>query len=104
MANAATGNLFYIDNVPKSISVKNLRVVGIIVYCTHATQAAYVEIGDDNSGTSYPTVLTFAVAAADQYAHIDLGNTPLVFPNGLRVKTLNNGIITLILDKTTGNS
>lgn len=98
MANASTGNMYFIDTAPLSINVKQSKIAGILVHCTHASSSAVIVLADNNSGTSYPTIISFEVAAANEFEYISFP-TPLVFPNGIRVKTLTDATITLVLEK-----
>ena len=101
MANAASGNMYFIDTASTSLPIKNVRVMGILVHCTHASTAAVIQLADDNSGRSYPVIVDFEVPAANDYALLDFSTMPMVFPTGIRIKTLTNASLTLILDKNT---
>lgn len=100
MANASAGNLYFFDTASASLDVKNVRIVSILVHCTHATNAAVITLGDNNSGTSYPTLIDFEVPAANDFELLKFDDNPLVFPNGLRVKTLTNCTITVVYKTT----
>lgn len=100
MANIRNANTWYVDTSDASLSVTNIRVMGIIL--TGAGSTSVLTLGDDNSADSYPTKLTLSVAA-NTTQQIRLEDTPLVFPNGIRIKALTSGASATLLTSTAGN-
>jgi hypothetical protein len=103
MSNIQTGNIIFLDSSSASFAGSNIRLVGLIVHCTHGSTAAEIKLSDNNSGRSYPTILHFEVPAASDFADFDFSTRPIVFPNGIRVVTLSNCTATLILDRNVEN-
>ena len=95
MTIARSGNMYYLtaSDDPASIAQNNIRVKGIILDATAA--GAIVELGENNSGRSYPTVFTYR---NDTSEFLNFAHSPLLFPSGIRVKTVTNANVTLILD------
>lgn len=102
MANSFNGNIFYADTASVSIDEKNLKVKGIIVYPTHATNDAIVELDRNNSARSFPDTLHLIVRNEDGSKHYDFSATPLLYPEGIRITTLTDAKIMIILDKSRG--
>ena len=99
MANSWSGNSYWADTASSSIAIPNVRLLGIIIRCVAGD--ARVVLGDNNSGRSYPVVLDFSVPSANLGYHLDLSDSPIVFPSGIRIKTLTTCTVTLILDRNT---
>lgn len=99
MAFNVHGNTAYSDTANKSISIRNIRVIGVVLRASHASNPAILELGDDNSGRSYPDILHLAIAASEESRYFDFGKTPIVFPTGVRLKTVTDAEVTLIFDK-----
>jgi hypothetical protein len=89
-----TGNLVYSDQ--GSISIDSNIIMGLVIHCTHASNPAIIILGDDISGTSYPTLFSIEVPAANDNAFFDFSGCPLRFPNGIRIKTVTDAEITII--------
>jgi hypothetical protein len=97
MANAWAGNTIFCDTASASFAVPNIRIVGIIVRTNGGD--ARVTLGDNNSGRSYPTVLDFSVPSATLIYHLDLSQSPILFPSGIRIKTLTTCTVCIITDR-----
>lgn len=98
MANNKSGNMIYVDTASASFGTNNVRIVGIVIKCTHATNPAILTLGENNSGRSYPTLLDVQFPAASLSVHLDFSSHPLVFASGVRVKTITDATATLIID------
>jgi len=96
MANNRNGNIIWADTASKSFA-NDKRILGIIVHCTGAG-AARVTLGNNNSATSYPTLVDFEVPAASDFAHLDFSTSPLFFPDGIRIKAVTNCTMSIIID------
>jgi hypothetical protein len=97
MANVRSGNTYYIDTASVSLEIPGVQVLGVIL--TGAGGAAELELADNVSGASYPKKLN-AQAASGATIHLDLANSPIVFPNGIRVVTATATKATLILKES----
>jgi hypothetical protein len=94
MSNIRNSNTYYIDSASVSLDVPGVQVIGIIV--TGDGGAAELELADNVAGASYPSKMNFQ-AASGATIHIDLADSPIVFPNGIRVVTATTVKATLIL-------
>lgn len=94
MANVRNGNSYYIDTASVNLDVSGVQVIGIIL--TGSGGAAELALADNISGASYPSKINVQ-AASGSTVHIDISDSPLVFPNGIRVVTATNTKATLIL-------
>lgn len=87
MAAVVNGNTVYIvvgDTDTTALDDKNIQVVGIIA---SSTAGGTIVLGDNISGASYPIKLTLDIPVTG-FTYMDLSNTPVVFPNGIRVKAV----------------
>jgi hypothetical protein len=100
MANVRSGNTWYVDTASDSLTGKNISLVGIIITATSG--AGSLVLGDDISSASYPVKFEWSQATGSS-AYVFLAQTPIVFPNGIRVKTATNVHATLIV-KVPGES
>ena len=100
MANNRNGNVIWADTASTSFP-DDKNIVGIVVRCTSGTDAR-ITLGNNNSARSYPTLFDIEVPHASNYAYLDFSRIPIYFPDGIRIKTLTNATITIILDKTKG--
>ena len=100
MANIRSGNTWYIDTASESLEAKNVSLIGIIL--TASGGPAELVLGDNVSGASYPAKLTL-LQPTTTTAHYILDQSPIVFPNGIRVVTATNVKATLII-KVPGES
>jgi hypothetical protein len=94
MANVRSGNTYYIDTASVSLSEKNIAVVAAVV--SGSGGAAILTLGDDVSGASYPNKITLQ-APSGESAYFDFSQAPLLFSNGIRVKTVTTALATLFL-------
>lgn len=96
MANVRSGNTWYLDTSDSSLPESNLRLSGLILT---ATTDSEVVVADDISSASFPERLSVR-ALANTTVQIRLEDTPVVFSQGIRVKTLTSGAkVTLLLSK-----
>jgi len=100
VANMRNGNTWYVDTVDESLSVANIRVTGIVL--TAGSGISELLLGDAYSDSAYPNKISIK-AAADTTVQIRLEDTPLVFPNGIRIKTITSGAQATLLTSTAGN-
>lgn len=99
MANVTNGNSVYVDSTG-ALDVatnQNIKVAYIIVTSTAAS--AVVQLQDDFSAPV--NKIDFRVDTADKTLCYDFADNPLTFPNGIRVSTLTNATLTLILQRNT---
>ena len=99
MATTQSGNIYYTTAASLSIAVPNIRLVGMYVHGTHATDPAVVVLANNDSGRSYPVMLSLELDLTQDSSFFDMSSCPMVFPNGIRIVTLTNAQITLILDR-----
>lgn len=97
MANIRSGNSYYIDTASVSLDIPGIQVIGIIL--TGAGGAAELALSDNVSGASYPSKINVR-AASGSTIQLILEDSPLVFPNGIRVVTATNCNATLILKES----
>lgn len=100
MANVRNGNTWYVDTAGESLDVLNVRVTSVIL--TAGAGIAELLLGDGSSVASYPNK-TSIKAAAETTVQVILDTTPVVFPNGIRIKTLTSGAQATLLTTTAGN-
>lgn len=94
MANVRSANTWYVDTASESLDKKNISLMGVVL--TGDGGAAELELADNVSGASYPSKL-YLTQANNTTFHYDFSDSPIVFPNGIRVVTANNTLATLIL-------
>jgi hypothetical protein len=94
VANVRSGNSWYVDTASESLSSKNIAIIGILL--TGNGGAGTLVLGDDVSGASYPTKLDVRVPSGE-CTYLDFSTAPIIFPNGIRVKTATTVAATLIL-------
>ncbi len=92
MGNARNGNTHYVDTTGVIDSTSNLKVAGILLTATGANAVAVLQ---DDSSTPV-TKMDIRVAASGSTESFDFSAKPIVFPNGLRVSTLTNALLTFI--------
>jgi hypothetical protein len=101
MANVRSANTFYIDTqysvAADELAVKNIRVLGVTVTATAAS--AIIVLADSSTATNK---LDLRVATSGDSAHFDFSDSPVVFPNGIRPKTLTNALVTVIVEESRG--
>ena len=90
MANIRQANSHYVDATGVLVS-DSIKLAGVIVTSTAAN--AVVEIAD-SAGTTLRLLLDVADSGASQ--HFDFSQHPLLFPNGIKIKTLTNAKAMLI--------
>jgi len=97
MANAVNGNTIKIDSTGTiSITGKNIIVTCLIVTAT--ANAAIFEL-EDSDGVTDVDKIRVAVDIANKTESLDLTAGPIVFPNGIKVKTVTNCEATLIFKR-----
>lgn len=100
MANVRNANTWYVDTASESLTVSNIRVSSIVLTAGGSTSSLL--LGDDVSDASYPNKLSI-VAAANTSVQVRLEDTHMVFPNGIRIKTLTSGATATLFITTAGN-
>ncbi len=94
MANVRSGNTWYVDAASESLEAKNVSVIGIIL--TASGGPGELVLADNVSGASYPAKLTLLQPTTSTQQYL-LADSPIVFPNGIRVVTATNVKATIIL-------
>lgn len=109
MANIQNGNTFYVDAASSTtagtyVQAKDVKVLAI--YFTGTGAGDSVVIHDLKSftdgGTPAAGALKIKVTtdAANKPIHLDLGDTPVRFPNGIWIASITaSAVATLITDK-----
>lgn len=98
MANARSGNTYYIDTqyaTNEELAVKNLKVLGVVVTSTAA--GAILSLTD--SGTAK---FTFKVAADLSSQYFNFSDSPVLFQTSVRPTTLTNAVATVIIQESSG--
>ncbi len=74
---------------------KNVALIGVIL--TAGGGVGHIALGDLVAAASYPAKLELDTPATGSI-YMDLSNTPIIFPNGIRVKGASGvPIVTLIV-------
>lgn len=94
MANIRSGNTWFVDTVDESLSGRNISLIGIIM--TGNAGDGILVLGDDVAPAGYPTKLALSIPTGES-KHLDFSSAPIVFPNGVRVKTATNIQASLII-------
>lgn len=95
MANVRNGNTFYIDTVFASVNdgtellIKNIRVTGLM-FTTAGTGGKGIVLADAVTGMKKLAVYN---VNANDTKDISLWESDIVFPNGIRVLTLDTGCV-----------
>lgn len=100
MANVVNGNTIKIDSTGVIVmNNKNILVTCIIVAST--ADAAVFELQDSDGSTDVDKI-RIGIKEADDTKAFEISNAPIVFPNGIKVKTVTNCEATLVF-KRIGN-
>ena len=99
MANARTGNTYYVDTAYTAtvatlpeLAIPNLRVYYIVVTSTGGAGTCVVT----DSGTSK---FDMRVDTANRTSIIDLESYPAIFNTSIRVTTLTNCVVTFVFEE-----
>ena len=87
MANVVNGNTMKMDTIGDVLIRKNILITSITVVAT--ANAAIFEL-QDSDGSTFVDKIRIDVDVANKTEPLDLVNSPMVFPNGVRVKTVTN--------------
>ena len=96
MANVRSNNTHYIDSTGALIDA-NVKVVGITLTATAANAVLLLKNYADSRSK-----IDLRVATSGATEFFNFAETPLVFPDGIYVKTLTNAIATLIYNNSGG--
>lgn len=100
VVNANTISFTSSDADSSPLSGANIQLVGVII--GNSSGNGTVVLGDDISGASYPVKVTYEVAANQTIYH-DYSASPIVFPKGIRIKSVSaNTTGTLIFRRVSG--
>jgi hypothetical protein len=95
VANAVNGNTIYVDTGSSDLlTQKNIKVTHILFTPTANSNASAVL--EDVGGT---TKLQLEWNTNEQTQHYRFQDSPLVFPNGVRIGTLSNATLTIVYRK-----
>jgi hypothetical protein len=95
MANVRNGNTFYIDAASSGgtaasfITKKNIKVTGVVFYAEAAGDAIVLADVAVAGGAAGSTKLKVSGGVAGETVALDLSNSPIVFPNGIWVVSLD---------------
>lgn len=96
MANARNGNTWYVDATGELSTDANVLVTHIIIYATAAN--AILELADTtNIAGAYTSKFYAGVATSGDSKHFPFEAKSLLFPKGIRVKTLTNAKAILVV-------
>lgn len=102
MANVLNGNSFYVDTAYSTSADDLVRASVLVSYVIVTTTAANgVVLAGDVAGTS-PSKLSLKLAANTSSQIFDFSRRPILFPNGIRVTTLTNCVVTFVLSNQGG--
>ena len=97
MANIRNGNTFYIDTQSSgssdNLEVPGLIVLGVIVTSTSSNPRLILQ---DTATTPANKIDIKPPTGAETY-HLDLSDSPVTFPNGIKPSTVVNVTATVIL-------
>jgi len=96
MANVVNGNTMKIDTAGDILIKKNILVTCIVV--TSAGGAATFEL-QDSDATTFKDKIRVKIDVADKTEALHLEAAPLVFPNGVRAKTVTNCEATVVFKR-----
>jgi len=100
MANVRNANTFYIDTQhisdPDALDEKNIKANYITLTATAAN--GRIVLADNNSNEILK--LDLRVATSGDTAYFDFSDKPILFPNGIRVKTLSNAVATVVVGES----
>lgn len=97
MANARSGNTYYIDGTSTTLSEKNLRVTHVTITATSASAVLLLkDVSTDNIKAD------LRVATAGDSVTFDFSLNPIVFANGINPATVTNCVASLQLIGTKG--
>ena len=97
MANQRNGNMIYVDTTDSTFSADRV-LLSVILLANHATAVGAVTL--QNNSASPTTLMTLQVdPEIEKTKHFNFADSPLLFPDGIKITTLSNAVITLIIDK-----
>ncbi len=100
MANVRNGNTFFVNQQHISdgdaLDVKNIKATAIFITATAAN--GICELVDNTANEVKKLDLRVEISGRTEF--FDLALTPVVFPNGIRVKTLTNAIATILVQES----
>jgi hypothetical protein len=94
LANASNGNTLYVDSTGDILTRKNVLVTYITVTPTGAASVIIQDV------TTAATKLRLDVATGTNSVVFDYSYNPILFPNGIRVSTLTNALVTFTFRNT----
>jgi hypothetical protein len=97
MANVLSGNTFYIDSqhaAPSDALDRKQVIVTHIIVTSTASSGRIVLVDNNNSAD---IKLDLRLKDGGESKHFDFEESPVLFPNGIKVPVLANAIATLII-------
>lgn len=98
MANARNGNTVYIDATGDADIRKNVRVAHIFFTPNLANDQLVLKDGSTSGAIKF----SCKGATAEATVHFDLSSTPIFFPNGIYVATLDASGVALLVETAGG--
>lgn len=97
MANARSGNTWYIDTTGAlSAATSNKKTIVKYIILTPTAASGQIILRND---TSTPTnMLDLRAATSGESKIVDMSEAPMVFSEGINVGTLSNAIATLVVE------
>lgn len=109
MANIINGNTFYVDTASSGatagsfVSEKDVQVLGIIFTSdTTGNQITISDIKQMNDGATAGAgakKLKVTISAADETVFLRLADSPIRFPNGIWIESIDSNSVATILFK-----
>ena len=99
MANVSNGNSIYVDSTGALDVATNLNIKVAYIVMTSTAASAAAQLQDD-FGTPVNKI-DLRIDTTDKTICYDFAETPITFPNGIRVSTLTNATLTIVLQRNT---
>lgn len=90
MANVGRGNIHYVDSTGDLRTANNVKVAYILLTPTSANAVLLLSDPSDNNA------MEFRWAGAGESKLFNFHESPLLFPNGVKAKTVTNCVATIV--------
>lgn len=102
MANTLNGNTWFADTVFNTEADDLARKQLLVVYVTVTSTGANAKIVLGDSGTNPVKKLDLRIAASGVSQTFRFDNSPVLFPNGIRVLEISNAVATVVIKNPGG--
>ena len=97
MANIRNANTYYMDTTTASLTISNIKVLGVLVTATSAN--AILNLQDV---TTSDNKMNLRVATSGDSKYFDFADSPVVFPTGIKPSVVTNCVATAVIRETRG--